>query len=94
MTLEEIIKKVSEEVGLPYDVCHKAYMAAWRFILTKAQELPINEDLTLEEFKRLRPNFNMPSLGKMHITEEEFLKKSKKLRIIKSFKEKRDAESK
>lgn len=84
-------------MDLPYDVCYKAYMSAWRFILIKAQELPLDENMPMEEFLKLRPNFNMPSLGKFYITQESFERKSKKLRVIKKFKlekEIQDAEDK
>ena len=94
MTLDEIIHKVADEMNLPYDVCYKAYMSAWKFILTKAQELPLHEDMSLEEFQKLRVNFNMPSLGKLNITEDSFIRKNKKLKIIKDFKEKKNAKSK
>ena len=94
MTLDEIIHKVAEELGLSYDVCHKAYMSSWKFILTKVQELPLSEEMPLEEFQKLRVNFNMPSLGKLNITDEVFQRKAKKLKIIKELKEKKNVQGK
>ncbi len=94
MTLEDIIHQVANEMELPYDVCYKAYMASWKFILTKVQALPVNEDMTLEEFKKLRVNFNMPSLGKLNITEDAFLRRNKRIKIIKEFREKKHVQSK
>lgn len=94
MTLEDIIHKVADEMELPYDVCYKAYMASWKFILTKVQALPLSEDMPLEEFRKLRVNFNMPSLGKLNITEDSFQRKSKKLNIIKELREKNHVQGK
>ena len=94
MTLEQIIQQVAGEMGLPYDVCHKAYMSAWKFVNDKAQELPMDHNMSLEEFKRLRPNFNMPSLGKLYISEENFERTKKRFLCIEKFKkEHRNAES-
>ena len=94
MTLEEIIRKVSEEMNLPYDVCYKAYMSSWKFILEKAQALTLNDQISIDDFKKQRVNFNMPSLGKMNITEESFRKKIRRLEIIKEFKRKKDVQGK
>lgn len=97
MTLEEIIRKVAEEKGLPYDVCHKAYMSAWRFIYDHIQEQPLSHTLPIEEFRKLRLNFNMPSLGKFHVTEESFTRKINRFLIIQKLHElkvQRNAENK
>ena len=94
MTLSDAVKKVAEEMNLPYDVCHRAYTSAWKFILTKAQGLPLSTDLPMEEFKKLRPNFNMPSLGKFHVTTEEFERTNRKYLQFKKIKEQKNAESK
>ncbi len=93
MKLEQAITQVSKELNLPYDVCYRAYMAMWKFILTKTQELPLSEDMPVEEFSKLRPNFNLPSLGKLFITTDNFEKKNRRIKIIKSFKEKKNAKS-
>lgn len=87
MTLNEMIRQVANELGLPYDVCYKAYMSSWKFILTKVQDLPLGPDLSIEDFKKLRVNFNMPSLGKLNITEDSFKRKIRRLEIIKELKE-------
>lgn len=69
--LEEIINQVSKELGVPYAVCCKAYMSQWFFIEEKVKQHNY-KDLTLEEFRQIRPNFNLPSLGKLCVTEERF----------------------
>lgn len=87
MKLEEIIQRVADGMELPYDVCYKAYMSAWKFPLIKIQELPLHEDMPIEEFKKLRVNFNMPSLGKLYITPENFERKNRKLKIIHKYRQ-------
>lgn len=91
MTLDEIIKQVANELELPYDVCHKAYMSAWKFVLDHIQELPLSADLPTEEFRKLRPNFNMPSLGKFYVTEELFTRKNEKYLLIQKYKKQKNA---
>ena len=93
MKLEDAIKQVAKEMNLPVDVCKKAYMSAWKFILTKIQGFQLSDELPIEEFRQLRTNFNMPSLGKFYLTEETFQKKLKRFQILKELKEKRDVQS-
>lgn len=46
-------------------------MSQWFFIEEKVNQHNY-KDLTLEEFRQIRPNFNLPSLGKLCVTEERF----------------------
>lgn len=46
-------------------------MSQWFFIEEKVKQYNY-KDLTLEQFKQIRPNFNLPSLGKLYVTEERF----------------------
>lgn len=91
MQLDKIIKQVSEETGIPQEVCHRAYMSAWKFIREKAQEHKLTVDTPLDEFKKYRLNFNVRGIGKFHLTESDFKGKNKKyLAIQKLKKEKYD----
>ena len=92
MTVDEAIRQVAKELDLPYDVCHKAYMSSWKFILDHIQALPLSADLPVEEFRKLRPNFNVPSLGKFYVTEDLFKKKNEKYLLIQKYKELKHAE--
>lgn len=67
MTYDEIIKKVSEELGLPKRLVDRTYKAYWRAVREHITSLPLKEDLTDEEFMKLRPNVNIPSIGKFYI---------------------------
>lgn len=73
MTHKEIIQKVSNELNIPYEVVNSAYSSYWKFIRETIQALPLKEDLTKEEFLKLRTNFNVPSLGKLTCNYERML---------------------
>ena len=95
MSLEKCIRQASKELDIPYEVCHKAYMSAWKFIHDKAQEHKLSVETPLEEFKSYRLNFNVRGIGKFYITEEEFKRKNKRyLTIQKLKKEKNDKDNK
>jgi len=81
-------KKVAEELQIPQEVVQEAYYSFWRFIRDKINELPLKEDLTEEEFNSLRTNFNIPSLGKLTCTYEEYCNAKKRLQYIKLNKDK------
>lgn len=72
MTYQDIIVKVSNELSLPIEVVKEAYESYWRFIRSSIQELPLKEDLSEEEFNRLRTNFNIPSIGKLFCTYDRY----------------------
>jgi len=72
MKYEEIISRVSTTTGLPLKVVDKTYKAYWRAIRQYIKSLPLKEDLTDEEFTKLRPNINLPSLGKLNVTLDRY----------------------
>ena len=79
--LEPIISKLSEELGIPYNVCWQAYMSQWHFIHEKMKELHLKE-MTMEEFKATKHNFNLTSIGKLYVTDRMFEKIQERYRII------------
>ena len=83
MTYDEIISKVAEELGLPVRLVDRTYRAYWRSIREHITSLPLKEDLTDEEFHKLQPNVNIPSIGKLHVTLDRY-KKMKKMQEIKN----------
>ena len=89
MKIDDAIRTVAKELGVPYEVAHLAYMSAWKCMKEKIEALPLLT-CTLEEFRQLRPNFNMPAIGKFYVTEEEFLDTKKRLEYIIKNKEKKD----
>jgi hypothetical protein len=88
MKLQEIVYKVSEELNLPPELVEKTYKAYWYSIRSMISELPLKDIKTEEEFNRLKPNFNIPSIGKLSITWERFKGLQKRFEYIKHLKEK------
>lgn len=81
--MKEVFNKVSEELGLPKEVVKEAYYSFWKFIRGTIQSLPLKEDLTEDEFNKLRTNFNIPSLGKLSCTYDRYINVKKRFEHIK-----------
>lgn len=72
MRYNNIVDKVSKDLQLPYNIVDKTYKAFWLYIRNTIQELPLKEDLNEAEFSMLKPNFNIPSLGKLTCTYDRY----------------------
>lgn len=88
MNQQEIIYKVAQELNLPVEVVDKTYKAYWLSIRSMISDLPLKDIKTEEEFNKLKPNFNIPSLGKLSVTWERFQGLQKRFEYIKHLKEK------
>lgn len=86
MIYSEAIKQVSIELGLPPQVVKEAYESYWTFIRNNIKALPLKEDLSKEEFDKLRTNFNVPSLGKLSCTYDRFIGIKKRLKYLNKLK--------
>ena len=84
MTYNEIIAEVASNTGLSKNFVNKVYRAYWKAIRDHIIALPLKEDLTDEEFQKLRPNVNIPSLGKFNVTLDRYHRLKKQGEIIKS----------
>ena len=89
MSHPDIVGKVSDELGLPKEVVDKTYKAYWLFIKQHIQSLPLKENLSEEDFTKLRTNFNLPSLGKLCVTWDRLVGCKKRFEIIKKLREKK-----
>lgn len=89
MNYSDIIGKVSEEMNLPKGVVDKTYKAFWLFINQSIQSLPLKENLSEEDFAKLRTNFNIPSLGKLSCTYKRMIGMKKRFEIIKQIRKKK-----
>lgn len=85
MNYNEIITRVSQETGLSGRVVDKVFKAYWLFIRASLQALPLKENLSEEDFLKLKTNFNIPSLGKLSCTYEDYLRQRKKHEHIIAF---------
>jgi len=72
MTYSDATLKVSTETGYPLRLVDRTYKAYWKVIREYIKSLPLKKDLTDEEFMQLRPNINLPSLGKLNVTLDRY----------------------
>lgn len=84
MTYNEIIAEVASNTGLSQTFVNRVYRAYWKAIRDHVTALPLKEDLTDEQFLELRPNINIPSLGKFNVTLDRYHRLKKQGEIIKS----------
>lgn len=78
MRYQELLEQVSDELKIPIEVVKEAYLSYWKFIKSKIAELPLDEELSEDQFKELRTNFNVPSIGKLTCTYDRFLRVKQK----------------
>lgn len=68
MNYQDALNEVSNKLNLPLEVVKEAYESYWKFMRSLIVELPLKEDISEEEFNKLRTNFNIPSIGKLYCT--------------------------
>lgn len=90
MTYEEIIEKVAESTGYSKKFVDKVYKGYWKAVREHITSLPLKEDLTEEEFLKLKPNVNIPSLGKLNVTLDKYKRVKKQYQIIQEKKHAKD----
>lgn len=74
MILTNVYEKVAKDLDLPVEVVKKIYLLYWKFIRDTITKLPLDDNLTEEEFNNLKLNFNIPSLGKLGCTYNKYVK--------------------
>lgn len=87
MIYSEAIKQVSIELELPPQVVKEAYESYWTFIRNNIKALPLKEDLSKEEFDKLRTNFNIPSIGKLSCTYDRMIGVKKRFEHIRKLRD-------
>lgn len=75
---DKIFKEVSEETGIPYNQVRLAYKYFWKFIKNTFISFPLKNNLTKEEFEKLRCSFNVPYLGKIGCSWDRYKKITEK----------------
>lgn len=83
----EVYKEVSDELNIPIEIVYKTYRAFWKFIRSSIEQLPLKEDITEEEFKKLKTNFNISFLGKLNCTFDRMINMKKRFEYIKKLKD-------
>lgn len=75
MTAKEIAFKAALQLNLPPKYVWEIYKSYWVYIRDRISSLPIKEEITEDEFSKLQPNINIPSLGKFHLDWERLKNK-------------------
>lgn len=88
MIYSDTVKKLSKEMNLPEEVIDYAYRSFYKFIRESISSLPLKDNLTKEEFDKLKTNFNIPSLGKLHCTYDRYLRMKEQSKYINKLKKK------
>ena len=90
MMYQELIGKVANELNLPEEVVDRTYKAYWLFIKNSIESLPLKEDISEEDFSKLRTNFNIPSLGKLTCTYDRMMNVKKRFKYIRNLRENKE----
>lgn len=90
MNYNDLVTQVSRELNLPFRVVDKVYKSYWKSIRDTIQELPLKDDISEEEFQKLRTNFNIPSLGKLACTYDRVKRVKQKYKYIRNLRERYD----
>lgn len=92
MTYEEAVAEIAKSLGLSVTLVDRIYKAYWKAIREHISSLPLKEDLTDEEFLSYKANVNVPSLGKFHVTLDEYKKAKSIYRKYKEYKLKQESQ--
>lgn len=88
MNYNDAVNQLSKELNLPSRVVDKAFRSYWIFIRDTIQGLPLKEDMSEEQFNKLRTNFNIPSLGKLSCTYDRVKRAKERYNFIRNLREK------
>lgn len=67
-TLQDIILAAAKKLDMPDDVVEIAYREYWNWVKNTLENVPVNEEMTEEEFTKMQTSINVPSLGKFYAT--------------------------
>jgi len=84
---ENAVSKIAGELSLPKSFVDKVYRSYWKAVKEHITALPLKDDLTDEEFGKLQPNVNIPSIGKLYITSERYRWCKNKFEYIRQLRE-------
>lgn len=89
MEYEDIVSRVADSMGLSKKLVDRTYKAYWKAVKEYITTLPLKQDLSDEEFLKLRPNVNIPSIGKLYVTLDRYKTIKKKHFEIEKLKNKK-----
>lgn len=72
MRYEEMVSRVADSMGLSKKLVDRTYKSYWKAVREHIVALPLKQNLSDEEFLQLRPNVNIPSIGKLFVTLDRY----------------------
>lgn len=81
MKVKDIATKAALQLNLPPNLVWGVYKLYWSFIRQHISNMPLKDINSEEEFSKLRPNINIPSLGKFHVGWERLKNKKEDERL-------------
>jgi len=63
---KEKIKELAAKHNLTTEEVEKIVVSPYEFIQEQSKKIQFEDNLTKEEFSKLKTNFNIPSLGKLY----------------------------
>lgn len=72
MNTKQMISEASKVLNMPRAEVEKIYKEYWKTVREYITSLPLKKGLTDEEFQALRPNVNIPSVGKFYVTLDRY----------------------
>lgn len=70
--MEETIARLAFQLGISKESVKKIYSYFWKYIREKIKSLPLDGELSEEEFSKLRTNFAIPYIGKLYCTYDNY----------------------
>lgn len=83
MDISKIYEQVSRETGASSRVVENVFKSYWLFLKDRIEKLPFEKTLDEEEFNRLSTSFNIPSIGKLYCTYEDYRRIKERFKNIK-----------
>lgn len=65
---------MAQSLGIAPQLVINTYKAFWKHIKTNIETLPLKEEITEEEFKSYKTNYNLPYIGKLYCNYEDLEK--------------------
>lgn len=94
MRLQEIYEQVAKDLGLPPLLVKRTYLAYWKVVKEHVVAQPFDEIEEAWEYNELRPNINIPSLGKLYVGLGRFLYKKAQIKATRERRKRESSENK
>lgn len=65
MTYKEIVKIVANDLNIEESIVNRIYKYYWKYIKETIKGIPLKDNISIEELKKYKTGFNIPSLGKL-----------------------------